>query len=67
MQFRPRNENVSRSLLTGLVGLFYCGALLPDAISGPDWLLGKGWAATRCELGKGCEAVAPGSSICRIS
>jgi hypothetical protein len=59
MHFRPRNENVSRSLLTGLVGLFYCGAVFADDISGSDSLLCYGLAATRCELGKACEAVAP--------
>jgi hypothetical protein len=59
MDFRPRNENVKRSLLTGLVGLLYCGAVFADDISGSDSLLCYGLSATRCELGKACEALAP--------
>ncbi len=59
MHLRPRTENVTRFLTSGLAGLLYCGAVLADDISGSDSLLCYGLSAARCELGEACEAVTP--------
>ena len=50
MQFRHPSERTSK-LVTGLVGLLYCGAVFADDVTGSDSLLCYGLSAARCETG----------------
>ena len=59
MRFRPRSPKTSKALTAGLAGLFYCGAVFADDVTGSDSLLCYGLSAARCETGEACASVEP--------
>ena len=58
MYFRHPSEH-RLSLVTGLVGMLYCGAVFADDVTGSDSLLCYGLSAARCETGEACQSVEP--------
>jgi hypothetical protein len=58
MYFRHPSEH-RLSLVTGLVGLLYCGAVFADDVTGSDSLLCYGLSAARCETGEACQSMEP--------
>jgi hypothetical protein len=58
MDFRHPSEH-RLSLVTGLVGLLYCGAVFADDVTGSDSLLCYGLSAARCETGEACQSMEP--------
>ena len=58
MQFRHPSERTLK-LVTGLVGLLYCGAVFADDVTGSDSLLCYGLSAARCQTGEACQSMEP--------